>query len=142
MDVLIELGEIISRHATSSPRVQTTAVTRLNLFRTDQTSTPTPMVYEPMLCVVVAGRKRTFVGSESLEYAAGDALLVTLDLPIRNVNRTVGTLLGHHVTKQHGGSGLPDDTITVNFTGSAGMSFGAFLPKGITLNLSGDANGN
>ncbi len=65
---------------------------------------------------------------------------VTLDLPIRNVNLTVGTLLGHHVTKKHGARGLPSDTITVNFTGSAGMSFGAFLPKGVTLNLIGDAN--
>ncbi|MEX2654525.1 MAG: glutamate synthase large subunit [Acidimicrobiia bacterium] len=65
---------------------------------------------------------------------------VTLDLPIRNVNRTVGTLLGHHLTKRRGGEGLADDTITVNFTGSAGMSFGAFVPKGITLRLTGDAN--
>ncbi len=65
---------------------------------------------------------------------------VTLDLPIRNVNLTVGTMLGHHVTRRHGAEGLPDDTITVNFTGSAGMSFGAFLPRGITLRLTGDAN--
>ena len=65
---------------------------------------------------------------------------VTLDLPIRNVNRTVGTLLGHRLTKRRGGEGLPDDTITINFTGSAGMSFGAFLPRGITLRLTGDAN--
>ena len=63
-----------------------------------------------------------------------------LDLPIRNVNRTVGTLLGYEVTKRYGGRGLPDNTITVDFTGSAGMSFGAFLPRGITLRLSGDAN--
>jgi glutamate synthase (NADPH/NADH) large chain len=56
------------------------------------------------------------------------------------VNLTVGTLLGHHVTKRHGGSGLADNTITVDFTGSAGMSFGAFLPRGITLYLNGDAN--
>jgi glutamate synthase (NADPH/NADH) large chain len=65
---------------------------------------------------------------------------ISLDLPIRNVNRTVGTLLGHHLTKRRGGEGLADDTITVNFTGSAGMSFGAFLPRGITLRLTGDAN--
>jgi glutamate synthase (NADPH) large chain len=65
---------------------------------------------------------------------------ITLDLPIRNVNRTTGTLLGHHVTKRRGAEGLPDDTITVNFTGSAGMSFGAFVPRGITLRLTGDAN--
>ncbi|MEX2423192.1 MAG: glutamate synthase large subunit [Acidimicrobiia bacterium] len=65
---------------------------------------------------------------------------ISLDLPIRNVNRTVGTLLGHHLTKRRGSEGLADDTITVNFTGSAGMSFGAFLPRGITLKLTGDAN--
>ena len=65
---------------------------------------------------------------------------VRLELPVRNVNLTVGTLLGHHVTKRYGGNGLPDDTITVEFTGSAGMSFGAFLPRGITLYLNGDAN--
>jgi glutamate synthase (NADPH/NADH) large chain len=65
---------------------------------------------------------------------------VEIDLPIRNVNRTVGTMLGHEVTKRHGGDGLPDDTIHVRFTGSAGQSFGAFVPKGITLSLEGDAN--
>ncbi|MBO2449766.1 glutamate synthase large subunit [Actinomadura barringtoniae] len=65
---------------------------------------------------------------------------VKLDLPIRNVNRTVGTMLGHEVTKKWGGEGLPDDTIDVTFTGSAGQSFGAFVPRGITLRLVGDAN--
>ena len=65
---------------------------------------------------------------------------VTLDLPIRNVNLTVGTLLGHEVTTRYGAEGLPPDTISVNFTGSAGMSFGAFVPAGITLRLTGDAN--
>src|SRR5207244_503681 len=65
---------------------------------------------------------------------------VSIELPIRNVNRTVGTLLGHHVTKRHGGAGLPDGTIDIRFTGSAGQSFGAFVPKGITLRLEGDAN--
>ena len=70
--------------------------------------------------------------------AGGDP--VTLDLPVRNVNRSVGTLLGYHVTRRYGAAGLPDDSITVNFTGWAGMSFGAFLPKGITLRLVGSAN--
>ncbi|MEO7430172.1 MAG: glutamate synthase-related protein, partial [Acidimicrobiales bacterium] len=65
---------------------------------------------------------------------------VQIDLPIRNVNRTVGTMLGHEVTKRHRAAGLPDDTIHVRFTGSAGQSFGAFLPPGITLSLEGDAN--
>ena len=74
------------------------------------------------------------------EGALADGRPVTIDIPIRNVNRTVGTLLGFEVTSRYGGAGLPDDTIVVNFTGSAGNSFGAFLPKGITLRLSGDAN--
>ncbi|MFI5317465.1 MAG: glutamate synthase large subunit [Myxococcota bacterium] len=65
---------------------------------------------------------------------------VELSLPIRNVNRTVGTMLGSAVSLRHGLEGLPDNTIRIRFTGSAGQSFGAFLPKGITLSLSGDAN--
>jgi len=65
---------------------------------------------------------------------------VRLDLPIRNVNRTVGTMLGYEVTRRWGGEGLPDDTIDISFRGSAGQSFGAFLPRGITLRLEGDAN--
>ena len=65
---------------------------------------------------------------------------VTLELPVRNVNRTVGTMLGSELTRAHGGKGLPDDTIDVTLTGSAGQSFGAFVPKGITLRLVGDTN--
>jgi glutamate synthase (NADPH/NADH) large chain len=74
------------------------------------------------------------------EGALLDAKPVTLDLPVRNVNRTVGTMLGSHVTRKFGADGLPDDTISVRFTGSAGQSFGAFVPRGITLRLFGDAN--
>ena len=65
---------------------------------------------------------------------------VQLAYPIANTNRTVGTMLGHELTKRFGGGGLPDDTICVDFTGSAGQSFGAFVPRGITLRLEGDAN--
>jgi len=65
---------------------------------------------------------------------------VRVALPVRNVNRTVGTMLGHEVTKRYAGAGLPDDTIDVTLTGSAGQSLGAFLPRGITLRLFGDAN--
>ncbi len=65
---------------------------------------------------------------------------VRIEMPIRNVNRTVGTLLGHHVTTRYGGAGLPDGTIDITFTGSAGQSFGAFVPRGITLRLVGDGN--
>jgi glutamate synthase (NADPH/NADH) large chain len=74
------------------------------------------------------------------EAALEDAQPVRLEMPIRNVNRTVGTMLGYEVTKRYGGEGLPDDTIQIHFTGSAGQSFGAFLPRGITLRLEGDAN--
>ncbi|MGZ4500922.1 MAG: glutamate synthase large subunit [Nocardioidaceae bacterium] len=65
---------------------------------------------------------------------------VRAQVPIRNVNRTVGTILGHEVTKRYKGEGLPDGTIDITLTGSAGQSFGAFLPRGITLRLEGDAN--
>ncbi|MFI6081734.1 glutamate synthase large subunit [Streptomyces sp. NPDC051217] len=65
---------------------------------------------------------------------------VRAQIAIRNINRTVGTMLGHEVTKRFGGAGLPDDTIDITFTGSAGQSFGAFLPSGVTLRLEGDAN--
>ncbi|WP_232531660.1 glutamate synthase large subunit [Microbacterium halophytorum] len=65
---------------------------------------------------------------------------VEIELPVRNTARSVGTMLGHHVTKAHGANGLPPDSISVSLTGSAGQSFGAFLPAGITLRLEGDSN--
>ncbi len=65
---------------------------------------------------------------------------VGLELPVRNVNRTVGTMLGSELTRRWGGAGLPDNTIEVALTGSAGQSLGAFLPRGITIRLRGDAN--
>jgi glutamate synthase (NADPH) large chain len=74
------------------------------------------------------------------EGALEDAHPVRLELPVRNVNRTVGTLLGAEVTRRYGAQGLPNDTIHVTLTGSAGQSLGAFLPPGITLDLVGDAN--
>ncbi|MEV2233363.1 glutamate synthase large subunit [Streptomyces phaeochromogenes] len=72
--------------------------------------------------------------------SATGAQPVRAQVAIRNINRTVGTMLGHEVTKKFGGAGLPDDTIDITFTGSAGQSFGAFLPRGVTLRLEGDAN--
>ncbi len=72
--------------------------------------------------------------------AIDDGHHVAIDLPIRNVNRTVGTLLGHEVTKRWRGAGLPDGTIEITLTGSAGQSFGAFVPTGIEMRLVGDAN--
>jgi len=65
---------------------------------------------------------------------------VRAELPIRNVHRVVGTITGSEVTKKHGPNGLPEDTILIKFHGSAGQSFGAFMPKGMTLELEGDAN--
>jgi glutamate synthase (NADPH) large chain len=65
---------------------------------------------------------------------------VRLELPVRNVNRAVGTMLGSELTRRWGGEGLPDNTIDISLTGSAGQSLGAFLPRGITLRLRGDAN--
>jgi glutamate synthase (NADPH/NADH) large chain len=65
---------------------------------------------------------------------------VRAQLEIRNVNRTVGTMLGHEVTKRYRGEGLPENTIDLTFLGSAGQSFGAFVPRGITLRLEGDGN--
>ncbi|MFD5765103.1 glutamate synthase large subunit [Streptomyces sp. NPDC127049] len=72
--------------------------------------------------------------------SAEQAQPVRAQVEIRNINRTVGTMLGHEVTKKFGGGGLPADTIDLTFTGSAGQSFGAFLPSGVTLRLEGDAN--
>ncbi|MDO8519869.1 MAG: glutamate synthase-related protein, partial [Deltaproteobacteria bacterium] len=65
---------------------------------------------------------------------------VKMELPITNRNRTVGTMLGSELTRRYGEPGLPEDTIEIKLNGSAGQSFGAFLPKGITLTLEGDAN--
>ncbi|HEX4348210.1 MAG TPA: glutamate synthase large subunit [Vicinamibacterales bacterium] len=97
-------------------------------------------------------RRRMVAQDHGLEQALDNTLIarsmealvtktpVAFSMPIRNVNRTVGTLLGYEVTKRHGGDGLPDDTISVTFSGSAGQSFGAFVPRGVTLALEGDAN--
>ena len=97
-------------------------------------------------------RHRTKAQDHGLEKALDNTLIqlcegalrsgdkVRLDLPVRNVNRTVGTMLGYEVTKAWGGEGLPDNTIDVTLNGSGGQSFGAFMPRGITLRLFGDAN--
>jgi len=65
---------------------------------------------------------------------------ISFEMPIRNVNRTVGTMLGYQISRKWGEDGLPDGTIDIRFRGSAGQSFGAFLPNGIRLTLEGDAN--
>ncbi|MCX7621034.1 MAG: glutamate synthase large subunit, partial [Acidimicrobiales bacterium] len=110
-----------------------------------------PILYQPELPEGTC-RRQVVAQDHGLEDALDNKLIelarpalehgepVAIELPIRNVNRTVGTMLGHEVTKRYGGEGLPDDTITIRFTGSAGQSFGAFVPRGITLRLDGDAN--
>ena len=110
-----------------------------------------PILYAPPLPVGTARRQTTFQdhgleavldrelikqASESLE----DKTSTLIESPINNTNRSVGTLLGYELTKRHGGQGLDDETIRINMTGSAGNSFGAFIPRGISLRLEGDAN--
>jgi glutamate synthase (NADPH/NADH) large chain len=109
------------------------------------------ILYQPSVSPTVA-RRCVRAQDHGLEKALDNALIslcadaiehgkpVELDLPIRNVNRTVGTMLGYEITSRHGGAGLPDDTIKIHFTGSAGQSFGAFLPRGVTFTLEGDSN--
>ena len=109
------------------------------------------VLYQPEVAESVARRCVT-VQDHGLEKAIDNHLIelcaealqhrrpVELTLPIRNVNRTVGTMLGSEITRRYGGEGLPDQTIRINFSGSAGQSFGAFLPRGVSLSLEGDAN--
>ncbi|MEC3993476.1 glutamate synthase large subunit [Actinacidiphila sp. DG2A-62] len=110
-----------------------------------------PLLYVPEL-PEGAVRHRTTEQDHGLDKALDNELIrlaaealdsgapVRAQIRVRNVNRTVGTMLGHEVTKKYGGAGLPDGTIDITLTGSAGQSFGAFLPRGITLRLEGDAN--
>ncbi len=110
-----------------------------------------PILHQPDVPATV-GRRCVQAQDHGLDKAldnelirrAEDALAhgrtVEFSLPIRNVNRTVGTMLGSELTRRRGAAGLPDDTIRINFTGSAGQSFGAFVPRGISLSIEGDAN--
>ncbi|MCV7382301.1 glutamate synthase large subunit [Mycolicibacter longobardus] len=112
----------------------------------------TPVLHEPESAFMNQDLYCTSVQDHGLDKALDQHLIAmsreALDAgtPVRftsaisNVNRTVGTMLGHEVTKAYGARGLPDDTIDITFTGSAGNSFGAFLPPGITLRVFGDAN--
>ncbi|MFZ4510499.1 MAG: glutamate synthase large subunit [Candidatus Nanopelagicales bacterium] len=108
-----------------------------------------PILYDPG----VEGSRRCTTSQDHGLTRAMDRELITLcapalesgepvraRLPIRNVHRTVGTMLGAEVTRRYGGGGLPEGTIDLTFVGSAGQSFGAFLPPGITLRLEGDSN--
>ncbi len=109
------------------------------------------ILYNPPLPSHVA-RRRTQAQDHGLDQALDRQLIVyarqaieskrpmQATLPIRNVHRTVGAMLGGEIARRYGSEGLPDDTIRFHFIGSAGQSFGAFVPKGITLSLEGDAN--
>ncbi|WP_027087508.1 glutamate synthase large subunit [Cohnella panacarvi] len=111
-----------------------------------------PLLYQPEVGSDVGryrsteqdhGLDRSLDRSELLKLAepaltSGNPVRATL--PIRNTNRVVGTILGSEVTRRYGAKGLPDDTISFDFHGSAGQSFGAFVPRGMTLRLFGDAN--
>jgi len=112
----------------------------------------TPIFYDPPMPADV-GRRCTKTQDHGLEAALDNTTLldrcrpalergekVSEILPIRNTNRVVGTILGSEITRRYGPAGLPDDTIRLYFKGSAGQSFGAFIPRGITLMLEGDAN--
>ena len=97
-------------------------------------------------CVHSAG-SRSGAGARSQDSRSStrlDALLnlknVEINLPVRNVHRSVGTMLSGEIARRYGSAGLPDDTIRIHLTGSAGQSLGAFLAKGVTLTLEGDAN--
>ncbi len=111
----------------------------------------TPILHVPAL-PEGAARRCTTSQEHGLEKALDNDLIALSEdalergepvravVPVRNVNRTVGTMLGAEVTRRYGGVGLPDGTIDITFTGSAGQSFGAFVPAGVTLRLEGDAN--
>ncbi|MEJ5915522.1 glutamate synthase large subunit [Pseudokineococcus sp. 1T1Z-3] len=99
-----------------------------------------------------SSRRRTTAQDHGLEKALDHQLIamsrdalengtpVQVSSAVRNVNRTVGTMLGHEVTRRYGEQGLPEGTVDVTLTGSAGQSLGAFLPRGVVLRLVGDAN--
>ena len=108
-----------------------------------------PLLKAPLFA---GSRRNTDIQNHGLDSALDNTLielsqaaltsgeLVRLDISVRNVNRTVGTMLGAEITRRFGGSGLPDNTIDITLHGSAGQSLGAFIPRGLTLRLQGDAN--
>src|SRR5262249_34437751 len=110
-----------------------------------------PMLYVPDL-PANAARRQTAKQDHGLDKALDNKLIaaaapalsdgypVKIDIPVRNEHRSVGAMLGGEVTRRFGGAGLPDDTIDVTLRGTAGQSFGAFVPSGVTLRLYGDAD--
>ncbi|MGF1596726.1 MAG: glutamate synthase large subunit [Acidimicrobiales bacterium] len=108
----------------------------LHLPDTDDTASRHQTVTQDHGLAVALDRQLIAAAAPALDHGTP----VTLAFPVANTNRTVGTMLGHELTKRYGNDGLPDDTIRIDLTGSAGQSFGAFLPRGITMRLEGDAN--
>ena len=113
----------------------------------------TPILHQPETATCDTGRFRTQAQDHGLEKSLDVTKILEIckpaiergekvkaELPIINVNRVVGTITGSEITKKHGANGLPEDTVQLKFNGSAGQSFGAFVPKGMTLELEGDAN--
>jgi glutamate synthase (ferredoxin) len=111
-----------------------------------------PIFYQPAMPATV-GRYCSIAQDHGLHRALDNTTLLPLckpaleerqpvaaTLPIRNTNRVVGTIVGSELTRRYGAAGLPDDTIQLHFRGSAGQSFGAFVPRGMTLTLEGDSN--
>jgi len=108
-----------------------------------------PLLKAPLFA---GSRKNTEVQDHGLAAALDNKLIelaapaltsgeaIHLELPVRNVNRTVGTMLGAEITRKYGGAGLPENTIDISLHGSAGQSLGAFIPRGLTLRLYGDTN--
>jgi len=112
----------------------------------------TPLLWQPQVSAEI-GRYCQIQQNHGLDKALDNTVLLDLckpalergekvkaTLPVRNVNRVVGTILGSEVTRRYGVEGLPEETIHLHFQGSAGQSFGAFIPKGLTLELEGDGN--
>ena len=111
-----------------------------------------PLLYRPQVADSV-GSYCTETQDHGIEHSLDDQVLLPVcrnalrhgthvrsTLPIRNVNRVTGTRLGSEITRRYGADGLPDDTIQLKFVGSAGQSFGAFIPRGLTLTIEGEAN--
>ncbi|MBZ5502314.1 MAG: glutamate synthase large subunit [Acidobacteriia bacterium] len=110
-----------------------------------------PILYDPPVPSHV-GRRCTQAQDHGLDHALDRTLIemaqpalqnrtpVSLSMPIRNVHRSVGTMLSGEVAQRYGSAGLPDDTVDIHFTGCAGQSFGTFLAKGVTLRLEGESN--
>jgi glutamate synthase (ferredoxin) len=139
---LRSLGEAVGRSDLLAPRrgVEHPKARRLDLGRVLAPARPARRSPAPPPDRGVADSLDARVLLPACAPALDEGRHVHRSLPVRNTDRAVGTLLGSEVTRRHGAAGLPDGTIDLRFHGSAGQSFGAWLPPGITLRLAGDAN--